>query len=200
MVAGAFSSSPEGWYPVRLVPVLLLLFYQRREHAQLAPTWSWSAAGLGVAAFVVWVALLKLFPVAGAPPGSAEAADAIGARSRELGAVGAALWWTIRIAGTCVVTPIVEELAFRGYLARRLVSADFERVQASALSWPPCLLSSFAFGLLHKSWPAGVAAGLIYALAYRRRGRLIDAVLAHAVTNASMVLVVLATGDASLWG
>ena len=71
---------------------------------------------------------------------------------------------------------------------------------SSALTWPPCLLSSFAFGLLHKSWPAGVAAGLIYAFAYRRRGRLFDAVLAHAVTNAVMVVVVLATGDQGLWG
>jgi exosortase E/protease (VPEID-CTERM system) len=197
MVAGAFSSSPEGWYPARMVPVLLLLFLHRREHAQLAPAWSWSAAGLGVAAFVVWVALLKIFPIAGASTGSAEG---VGVGARESGFVWSALWWTIRIAGTCLVTPIVEELAFRGYLTRRLVSADFERVQASALTWRPCLLSSFAFGLLHKSWPAGVAAGLIYAFAYRRRGRLFDAVLAHAATNTVMVAVVLATGDQSLWG
>lgn len=197
MVAGAFSSSPEGWYPARMVPVLLLLFIHRREHAQLAPAWSWSAVGLGVATFLVWVGLLKIFPVARAPTGSAEA---VGVGMRESGFVLGALWWTIRIAGTCLVTPIVEELAFRGYLTRRLVSADFERVQASALTWTPCLLSSFAFGLLHKSWPAGVAAGLIYAFAYRRRGRLFDAVLAHAVTNTVMVAVVFATGDQSLWG
>jgi CAAX prenyl protease-like protein len=96
--------------------------------------------------------------------------------------------------------PLVEELAFRGYLMRRLVAADFERVRPEAVTWASCLLSSLAFGLLHRSWPAGAAAGMIFALAYRRRGRLFDAVLAHSVTNGLVVIFALAAGDRQLWG
>jgi membrane protease YdiL (CAAX protease family) len=56
-----------------------------------------------------------------------------------------------------------------------------------------------AFGALHGRWLAGTLAGLCYALALYRRGRLGDAVLAHATTNALIAADVLATGTWSLW-
>jgi membrane protease YdiL (CAAX protease family) len=42
-------------------------------------------------------------------------------------------------------------------------------------------------------------AGIAYALAYRRRGELSDAVMAHAVTNGLIAITVLTTGAWSLW-
>ncbi len=197
MVAGAFSPSPLTLYPLRLAPVLLVLWISRREHSQLRPDWSWSAAGLGLAAFLVWAALVHAFPIG---LGSERAGEDVGGGGPAFSPVWSALWWMARIAGTCAVVPIVEELAFRGYLTRRLIAADFERIPPGTLTWPSFLLSSLAFGLLHSSWPAGAAAGMIYAFAYRRRGRLFDAVLAHSVTNALVVVVALTTGDRQLWG
>ena len=41
--------------------------------------------------------------------------------------------------------------------------------------------------------------GILYALAMYRRGKLGDAVLAHAVTNALIAVSVLATGDWTMW-
>jgi membrane protease YdiL (CAAX protease family) len=61
------------------------------------------------------------------------------------------------------------------------------------------LVSSLAFGLLHKRLLAGFLAGLCYALAFRARGRLADAVIAHAVTNAVLVLFALLAGAWGLW-
>jgi CAAX prenyl protease-like protein len=66
-------------------------------------------------------------------------------------------------------------------------------------SWPAVLVSSLLFGVLHGRWLAGFLAGLAYALLLSRRGRLSDAVWAHAITNALIAGYVLATRDWTLW-
>jgi membrane protease YdiL (CAAX protease family) len=53
--------------------------------------------------------------------------------------------------------------------------------------------------LLHGRWLAGTLAGMVYALALYRRGKLVDPVLAHAITNALIAGYVLTTGTWSLW-
>ena len=45
----------------------------------------------------------------------------------------------------------------------------------------------------------GVAAGLLYAYAQKRRGLLSDAITAHAVTNGLIAIQVLWAGHWSLW-
>jgi len=62
------------------------------------------------------------------------------------------------------------------------------------------LISSVAFGLLHGGrWLAGTIAGVLYAAALRWRGRIGDAVAAHAVTNALLAAWVLISGHWGLW-
>jgi len=54
--------------------------------------------------------------------------------------------------------------------------------------------------LLHGDrWLAGTLAGLIYAFAFLRRGRIGDAVIAHATTNALLAVWVLAGSRWYLW-
>jgi CAAX prenyl protease-like protein len=96
--------------------------------------------------------------------------------------------------------PIAEELAFRGFLLRRLISADFEAISLRTFTWFSFLASSLVFGLLHGGlWVAGVMAGALYALASRQRGRLGDAILAHATTNALLAVYVLTFQRWDLW-
>ena len=90
----------------------------------------------------------------------------------------------VRLLGTTLVIPVVEELAFRGFLLRRLQSADFHRLAPETTGAFAVVGSSLVFGLMHQRPVAAMAAGLIYALIYRRTGRLVDAVAAHAATNA----------------
>jgi CAAX prenyl protease-like protein len=109
-------------------------------------------------------------------------------------------WIATRVAGSCLVIPLVEELAFRGFLLPWLVSPDFEKVPARAWTWPALLLSSLAFGALHQQWLVGTAAGLTFAAARLYRGRLGDAVLAHALCNTGVAAAVLLGGRWDLWG
>ena len=101
--------------------------------------------------------------------------------------------------GSVVVVPLAEELAFRSFLTRRLVAADFTEVLPGQFSWPSFLISSALFGALHGRWLAGTIAGMAYALVLYRRGELGDAISAHAITNALIAAYVLATGAYTLW-
>jgi len=109
-------------------------------------------------------------------------------------------WITLRALAAVVTVPIAEELAFRGYLIRRVMSSDFENLPPAAFSWPALIVSSVIFGILHGGrWIAGVAAGLIYGLVYVRKGRIADSILAHAVTNALLAAMVLLGGAWQYW-
>jgi CAAX prenyl protease-like protein len=93
-----------------------------------------------------------------------------------------------------VVVPLVEELAFRGYLARRLTAADFASVPLDRVTWPALLAAAAVFGLMHHDVVAGAAVGVLYGVAARHRGQLGDAVTAHAVTNALLAAMALHAG------
>jgi CAAX prenyl protease-like protein len=109
------------------------------------------------------------------------------------------VWVGFRVVGSTLVIPLVEEMAFRGYLLRRLAAADLEGNEASRFTWVSFLVSSAAFGFLHGRWLTGTVAGMAYALAFYRHGKLGDAVAAHMTTNGLTALFVLIAGAWSLW-
>ena len=142
--------------------------------------------------FVLWIGLDRLMggPVATAMP------DALSASS----AAARITWISFRVLAATITVPIAEELAFRGFLLRRLVSADFESVPFTRFTWFALVVSSVLFGVLHGSlWFAGILAGLLYSFAVIRRGRIGEAVAAHATTNALLAAYVLLYGAWHLW-
>ncbi len=116
-----------------------------------------------------------------------------------LGPLWGSAWLVFRIIGSVITVPIAEELAFRGYLTRRLIATDFQRVPLGRFTWWSFLLSSVLFGALHGRWLAGVLAGMLYAAALYRRGELGDTVMAHATTNALIAVYVVVTGSLAFW-
>jgi CAAX prenyl protease-like protein len=99
-----------------------------------------------------------------------------------------------------LVVPIAEELAYRGYLMRRLMSADFESVPYQSVHWASVTISAVAFGLAHGvMWLPGIVAGLAFGILTVRRGSLGEAVVAHATTNALVAAAVLGLGQWQLW-
>jgi CAAX prenyl protease-like protein len=84
---------------------------------------------------------------------------------------------------------VVEELAFRGYLNRRLIAADFQSVPPTRFTWLSFAASSLLFGALHgANWLPCCLAGMLFALALYHRGRLGDAITAHVTTNSLLAL------------
>ena len=110
----------------------------------------------------------------------------------------ATAWLIFRVIGSVITVPIAEELAFRGYALRRLISPDFDKVSLR-FTWFSFLLSSILFGALHGRWVAGTVAGMFYAWAMYRRGKVGDAIIAHATTNALIAAHVLILGNWNYW-
>ena len=109
-------------------------------------------------------------------------------------------WIAIRVLGAVLTVPIAEELAFRGYLLRRFTRRDFESVPFASVTAIAIAGSSVLFGLMHGGlWLLGSIAGVAYALLSRRSGRIGDAVVAHAVTNALLAGFVLVSGQWQYW-
>jgi CAAX prenyl protease-like protein len=116
-----------------------------------------------------------------------------------MGTGWATVWLVFRVIGSVITVPIAEELAFRGYLCRRLIASDFQDVPMGKFTWFSFVLSSVLFGILHGRWFAGTLAGLAFALVLYRHKRLSDAVWAHAITNALIAVYVLSTATWTMW-
>jgi exosortase E/protease (VPEID-CTERM system) len=181
-----FSAGFDTLYPLRVAAPLIPLWLYRRYYGDLRWVWSWTPIALGVLVFVLWVAL--------EPPPDPQTADAIPNALAQMHWAAAALWIASRVLGSTLVVPVVEELAFRGYLLRRLISSDFTAVSARQVTAGSFLISSAAFGMLHGRWVAGILAGMLYAVAQYRRGRVGDAIVAHATTNGLLAIYVLIFG------
>jgi exosortase E/protease (VPEID-CTERM system) len=188
--AAAISSGFEFFYPLRLIAGLWMLARYRRALSTIDWHWSWRGPALGALVFLIWfTAASFLLPQSAMPA--------------KLAAVPAALrgfWIVSRIAGSILIVPIAEELAYRGYLMRRLVKSDFESVPFESVRWPALTATAIAFGLAHGAlWLPGIAAGLAYGLLLVRTGRLGEAATAHATTNALIAASVLGWNQWQLW-
>ncbi|HEY6420953.1 MAG TPA: exosortase E/protease, VPEID-CTERM system [Candidatus Binataceae bacterium] len=192
MVTRIFAPGFDSLYPLRVVAAAAVLWTYRKELAALPINVSIEAIGLGAVAFVMWILLAR-----GHDAAAQNAVFAAG--MHQMPEVVAPVWLGFRIFGAVLTVPIAEELAFRGYLLRKLVSAEFEKVSYRHFTWISFLGSSALFAALHGQWLAGLIAGMSFAAAVYRRGRLCDAVVAHATANAMLAAWVLATHNWALW-
>jgi exosortase E/protease (VPEID-CTERM system) len=192
LATALFSTGFDRWYGLRIAAVCVALYVHRRHLPK--PAWppSLHAPLIGVVVFVLWLVL-----VPSAPP---EHAAKLRADIAALGVPWAYAWLALRALGSSVTVPIAEELAFRGFLLRRLVAADFTEVDKSKVTAFALVASSIAFGALHTgAFVAATLAGIAYAFAQAVRGRIGDAIIAHAVTNALIAVDVLCFGAYGLW-
>jgi exosortase E/protease (VPEID-CTERM system) len=190
MLTSASSGGFDVLYPLRVVAVALALCYFRRSYKGLGWQWTWQAPAIGVAVFVIWILL---------EPDVDSSKTALSQGLAELENGTAKVWLVFRVLGSVFMVPLAEELAFRGYLIRKLIAKDFENVPLGQFSWFSFVLTSVLFGLLHERWLAGTLAGMGYALALYHRRQLGDAVVAHMTTNALIAIFVLTQARWSLW-
>jgi exosortase E/protease (VPEID-CTERM system) len=173
MVVHAFADSAARLEALRMCVVAAALLFFRRDYDLRLGRNLVSAVVLGLLAAGVWIALPT--------PGGESAASELG-DFRAGGWNG--LWLSLRLIGYVVVFPLAEELAFRGYLMRRLTSANWQQVSPASISPLAWIVSTLIFGLLHEHWIAATLAGAMYGIAFARRGSLSAAVVAHGLTNA----------------
>ena len=190
-------------YPLRFVAAAIALWYFWPELKKLNWRFSWFGPSAGVAVFLLWIAPSWIASLGWTHQ---PAASHLGADLAALPPAARWAWIAFRAAAAVVTVPIAEELAFRGYLARRLISREFDQVSFTGLTAFSIGLSSVVFGLEHMrnlmDWQhlaLGAMAGVAFAAALRWRGRMGDAVVAHAVSNLLLAVWVLGFGDWAQW-
>jgi CAAX prenyl protease-like protein len=188
------------YYPMRVILVSAVLLACSRSLIRLDAS-RWGASVLvGVAVFVVWIGPDLLWPgyrshfllqnkLTGAVASSIPARDRLSA---------AFLMW--RGAGSAVLVPIVEELFWRAWLMRYLISRHFENVPLGAYATPAFWITAVLFASEHGPyWDVGLAAGVVYNWWMLRTRRVADCIVAHAATNACLTAYVVHAGQWQYW-
>lgn len=188
-------SAPEFWvYPLQtfLCAALLVSYWREYEfHSVRRPIF---AIAIALFVFVLWIAPQQFFHfparVAGFNP------DALASNPP-------AYWTTLvlRFVRLVIVVPLVEEIFWRGFLLRYLISERFEAVPFGTFRWLSFAVVTLAFGLSHSmaDWPAALITGALYNLVAYRTQSLSACVLAHALTNLALGLWIVATRQWGFW-
>lgn len=154
----------------------------------------WEGIVGGVAVFGLWVGLEGRYPVFQESGTAWNPFAVFGA-----GSMSAWAFIGVRIAGSTLLVPMLEEVFYRSFLYRWIADPDFEKVDLGEFRWRPFLVASAVFGLAHREWLAGMLTGaLLQWLALRRRD-LGDALTAHAVANLLLGIWVVWRGQWIFW-
>src|SRR5690606_37829880 len=140
MLAGAFGDDAPLLDPLRTLAVAAVLLAFRGHYSLRLGAGRGAGLVLGVAAGVVAAVVWVLLPVPGGGGSSAELTTPPGGWSP--------FFLASRLAGYVLVLPLAEELAFRGYLMRRLSRADWQSVSPQGVTLVAWILSSLLFGVL----------------------------------------------------
>jgi membrane protease YdiL (CAAX protease family) len=105
----------------------------------------------------------------------------------------------VRIAGSALVIGIIEEFFWRGWLYRWMLGRNFIAVDPGTYDRFVFIAVAFVFGLEHKEWLAGFAAGLAYGWMYIKTRDIWAVALAHAITNALLGWYVVEAGAYWFW-
>ncbi len=189
---GQFGPASAYWfYLAKTLVGAWLVFAMRPIVAEMRWAVSWAAVLVGVGIFVVWVGLSgewttqsSLWLKLGLAHPSVKPAP-VWNPLVQFGS-GSALAWlfvVVRLLGSTFVVPPLEEVLYRSFLYRYIASPDFLSVPLGRFLPVPFLATAFVFGFAHNEWLAGILCGAAYQWLVLRRGRLGDAMTAHAITN-----------------
>ena len=197
-----FTANFDWLYPIPILCSALVIFYYRSYLLSLIEKPSFTASAIGVLVFFLWIWLVPV-DIAKSELFMSEISSA------PLGI--ALLWLACRVIGAVLIVPIAEELAFRGFVLPQLrfwlknilgkstlfkLPSHYTDFISTVLS---LALTSLLFGMLHSDFLAGSLAGVGFGMAYLFRRKLIDAVMAHVVTNGLLTIYVIYLGYWSYW-
>lgn len=158
--------------------------------------WKFSleAVGVGVGVIVMWIGIDSLYPkiLGQSTPWNPH---------RQFGE-GSALAWlfiVVRVLGSTLVVPCMEEMFYRSFVYRYVIQPNFEAVSLQKFHKISFLVTSILFGLVHYEWLAGILCGFAYQYLVLKHGRLGEAMTAHAVSNLLLGFWVIFKGAWNFW-
>lgn len=184
-------------YPCKAFSTALLLFLFRRNYSELR--WrdlsslmaSLTAVATGIVVFLLWVRMDWSWATTGTLQGYNPTLVSDNFTFVLLSAC--------RLFGAALVVPVMEEIFWRSWLPRYLISQNFQSVELGKFTPASFVIGTLLFGLEHNLWLAGIMAGACYNFLLYRSKSLAQCTLAHAVTNLALGLFVLQSGRWEFW-
>ncbi len=193
--------SPLLTQPLRALAVLTALLVFSRGVIRLRPASPVSSVLLGLAVFVIWIGPDLLFPGYRHSWLFDNALVRASTGNLPAPALRTGAWFVFfRLGGSILLVPVAEELFWRAWLMRRLISPRFEKVALGAYGAEAFWLTAVLFASEHGTyWDVGLAAGILYNWWMIRTRSLADCILAHATTNAALAAYVLLAHQWQYW-
>lgn len=187
LLQGRFGDGLQYWiYALKTLLGAWMLWFVWPHIKEICWNLSWEAVAVGVAVFVVWVGLDGRYPLLAAREETFNPVRTYGQWS------ALALFFTgIRVLGSVLVVPLLEEVFYRSFLYRYFVKSDFLKIPLRHFDLRAFLVVGIAFGISHFEWLPGILCAFAYQWLVIRKDRLGDAITAHAITNFLLALWVI---------
>jgi CAAX prenyl protease-like protein len=187
-------------YPLRVIILAVVLWVFSRDVIDLRCSQILGTVLLGVAVFAIWVAPDVLFPAYRQSFLFQNSMFGhINTKVPDAVLTSPLVLWS-RIIRAVVMVPILEELFWRGWLMRWIISPRFQDVKLGTYSATAFWITAALFASEHGSyWDVGLIAGIAYNWWMIRTKSLGDCILAHAVTNGCLCWYVVATHHWEYW-
>lgn len=186
-------------YVVRTAVGAWLIWEMRPFVSEMRWAISVEAIAVGIAVFVIWVALDPFVPqnhIFFTPT-----ANDVWNPFARFGAGSNMGWFLVgvRLFGSSFVVPPLEEVFWRSFMYRYSVRTNFESVPLNTFHPTAFIVISLLFGLEHYQWVQGFLCGMAFQWLVINKNRLGDAIAAHAITNLLLGVWVVARGDWQFW-
>jgi CAAX prenyl protease-like protein len=191
---GMWGESSRYWmYAVKSVAGVWMLWAVRPVVPELHWRFSPQAWIAGVAVFALWVGL--------DPHYHKFMKEEAWNPHAQFGRASGLAWFfiAVRLVGSTVIVPPIEELFYRSFVYRYLIRPDFTNLALGRFHPISFMVTSVVFGFVHGEWLAGILCGLIYQGLVIANNRLGDAMAAHAITNFLLGIWVLWKGAWQFW-
>ena len=193
---GSFGEASRFWvYGVKTFAGAWLVYEMWPYTKEVRWAFSWEAVAVGVLVVLIWVGLDPWYGKMSKLP------DKLWNPHEEFGQNSVAAWSVIiiRILGSAIVVPPLEEVFYRSFLYRYIAKPDFMSMPLNRFLPVPFLAAAAMFGFAHNEWLAGILCGAAYQWLVLRKGRLGDAMTAHAITNFLLGIWVVGRGAWQFW-
>jgi CAAX prenyl protease-like protein len=184
-------------YPIKTLVVAAALVWFWRQYDELPwppklPVQSLILTiAVGVLVYIAWVRMDWSWATQGTPSSGYNPFAVHSPTSYLLAA--------IRLCGAAIVVPVMEELFWRSFVLRYLISSRFETIPIGTFRPFSFVAVVALFGVEHDLWLAGMMAGAAYGFLLIKTQNLWTCIGAHAITNFVLGIHVLVTKEWSWW-
>ena len=195
LLQGHFGENSQYWiYALKTGVGAWLLWLVHPYVKEMRWKLSWEAVVVGVFVFIIWVGLDGYYPMMAERSGSFDPGRAYGS-----GSLLSFFFIGVRILGSSLVVPPLEEVFYRSFIYRYIQKSDFLKIPLGRFHGISFLVTGIIFGVGHYEWLPGILCAFAFQGLVCRKDRLGDAIWAHAITNFLLGLWVVARGAYVFW-